>query len=126
MARQRCVFSQFLGIFSKQTWLKVLLSSYFIVKNTKLWSFSIKFGELRCKNVSNTFTIKRLKGLSAMRTPYILCSIENPPRNMNVIRYINPVPLYLWSYVLMYFGHNLEVRRGNKLKLYICISIWLN
>ena len=51
--------SQFHGIFSKQMVLKVLLRLYFIVKNTKLWSFSIKFGELRCKNVSNTFIIKR-------------------------------------------------------------------
>ena len=30
-ARHRCAFSQFLGIFSKQTWFKVLLSWYFIV-----------------------------------------------------------------------------------------------
>ena len=28
-------------------------------KNTKLWSFSIKFGELRCKNVNNNFMQKR-------------------------------------------------------------------
>ena len=31
---QLCVFSQLLGIFSKQTWLKVLLSWYKIVKKT--------------------------------------------------------------------------------------------
>ena len=30
----------------------------FIVKNTKMWSFSNKFGELRCKNVNNTFMQK--------------------------------------------------------------------
>ena len=35
-ARQRCAFSQFLGIFSKQTWLKVLLSLCFIVKQHKI------------------------------------------------------------------------------------------
>ena len=28
-------------------------------KNSKLWSFSIKFGELRNNNVNNTFMIKR-------------------------------------------------------------------
>ena len=56
---QLCVNSQLLGISSKEMWLKVLLSWYFIVKNTKLWSFSIKFGELRYNNVTNTFMIKR-------------------------------------------------------------------
>ena len=38
--RKLCANSQFPGIFSKQTWLKV-------------------FGEIRCKNVNNTFIIKR-------------------------------------------------------------------
>ena len=33
---QLCVNSQLLGIFSKQTWLKVLLSSYFIVKKLEI------------------------------------------------------------------------------------------
>ena len=38
-ACQACVHSQLFGIFSKQTWLKVLLSWYFIVKNTKWGHF---------------------------------------------------------------------------------------
>ena len=54
-----CVNSQLFGIFSKQTWLKVLLSWYFIVKKHEMWSFSFKFGELRHKNVNNTFMIKQ-------------------------------------------------------------------
>ena len=53
-ACQTCVNSQLFGIFSKQTWLKELLSWYFIVKKHKMWSFFIKFGELRYKNVNNT------------------------------------------------------------------------
>ena len=58
-ACQACVNSQLFGIFSKQTWLKVLLSCYFIVKKHEMWSYSIKFGELRYKNKNNTFMIKR-------------------------------------------------------------------
>ena len=52
--------SQFLGIFSKQTWLKVLLSWYFMVKKHEIMVIEIKFGELRCKNVNNTFMQKRV------------------------------------------------------------------
>ena len=40
----------------------------FSQKNTKLWSFSIKFGELRCKNIQQHFHARtglRLKRLSS-------------------------------------------------------------
>ena len=54
-----CTESQLLGIFPKQTCFKVLLSWYFIVKKHKMWPFTIKFGELRYKNIDTIFMIKR-------------------------------------------------------------------
>ena len=65
----------FLAVFQNKRDLKCYFVDTLLPKNTKLWSFFIKFGELRCKNVSNTFIIKRgicLKRLSAMRTLYII------------------------------------------------------
>ena len=55
-SERMCVFSVSRHFFKTNVTQSV---TELIVKNTKLWSFSIKLGELRCKNVNNTFMIKR-------------------------------------------------------------------
>ena len=73
----------FSAFFSKQKWHKVLLSWFFVVKKHEMWSFSIKFGELRYKNVNNTFMIKREFALKISQSHTRLASLESNSKILN-------------------------------------------
>ena len=55
----------------------MLLSWYFIVKKLEMWSFSIKFDELRYKNVINNDKILLKNTLSRTHTWQALLTTED-------------------------------------------------
>ena len=54
-----CKFSAYQHFFKANVTQCVAEFILYSKKYTKLWSFSIKFSELKCKNVNNTFMQKR-------------------------------------------------------------------